>query len=415
MGVKFNPFTSKLDIVDSPSGEFSDIELALGTQTAPSLSFTGDPNTGIYSPGADQLAISTGGTGRLFVNANGYIGAGTNTPTTPLNVYNGSTGLLLNLVSGQNNAGIQFANSGTTDTIQIISRNNDLEFRTDLGSYKWKTNNAASDAMVIDSSGRLLVGTSSSRNNFYGSLNQDPRLQVEGVGYLASTASVICNSDTANNSAILALSRTRGNALGSNTVVINNDTIGSFYFLGNDGSSFRVGASITSAVDGTPGANIMPGRLVFNTTSTTPGAIPTERMRIKSNGAICLGTTTEGTMSGDAVVAIGPNNGIISKSASGVATNGTVDITINTTGGGYQGFLIVSNTNSSNAAVRTHTTFSVFGRGTDSSIQQIATDNGSTGGLSFTVTTPSNGVIRVTNTSASTSIVNIQFFGGTSG
>ena len=58
MGVKFNPFTSKLDIVDSPSGEFSDIELALGTQTAPSLSFTGDPNTGIYSPGADQVAIS---------------------------------------------------------------------------------------------------------------------------------------------------------------------------------------------------------------------------------------------------------------------------------------------------------------------------------------------------------------------
>ena len=76
MGVKFNPFTSKLDIVDSPSGEFSDIELALGTQTAPSLSFTGDPDTGIYSPGADQLAISTNGTGRLFVDASGNVGVG---------------------------------------------------------------------------------------------------------------------------------------------------------------------------------------------------------------------------------------------------------------------------------------------------------------------------------------------------
>ncbi len=139
-----------------------------------------------------------------------------------------------------------------------------------------------------------------------------------------------------------------------------------------------------------------------------------ERMRIKANGVTCIGTSTEGTMSGDTVVAIGPNIGIISKSASGIATSGTVDISINTGGGGYQGFLVVSNTNTGSAGSRTHTTFSVFGRGTDSSIQQIATDNGPTSAASFTVTTPTNGVIRVTNTSAGSTTVNIQFFGGTS-
>jgi len=77
MGVKFNPFTSKLDIVDSPSGEFSDIELALGTQSAPSLSFTGDPNTGIYSPGADQLALTTAGSERLRIDSSGRLLVGT--------------------------------------------------------------------------------------------------------------------------------------------------------------------------------------------------------------------------------------------------------------------------------------------------------------------------------------------------
>jgi hypothetical protein len=36
-----------------------------GTAGAPSVTFAGDTNTGIYSPGADQVAISTGGSGRL--------------------------------------------------------------------------------------------------------------------------------------------------------------------------------------------------------------------------------------------------------------------------------------------------------------------------------------------------------------
>ena len=45
----------------------------LGTAAAPSIAFTGDPNTGIYSPGADEVAISTGGSGRLFVDASGNV------------------------------------------------------------------------------------------------------------------------------------------------------------------------------------------------------------------------------------------------------------------------------------------------------------------------------------------------------
>jgi hypothetical protein len=40
-----------------------------GTAAAPGIAFETDPNTGIYSPGADQLAVATNGTGRLFVDA----------------------------------------------------------------------------------------------------------------------------------------------------------------------------------------------------------------------------------------------------------------------------------------------------------------------------------------------------------
>ena len=51
----------------------SNSALALGSQGTPSLKFTGDTNTGIYSPGADQVAISTNGTGRLFIDASGNV------------------------------------------------------------------------------------------------------------------------------------------------------------------------------------------------------------------------------------------------------------------------------------------------------------------------------------------------------
>ena len=67
----------------------SNAALALGSAASPSLKFTGDTNTGLYSPGADQVAISTNGTGRLFVNAGGNVGIGA-TPISgyPLNIIN---------------------------------------------------------------------------------------------------------------------------------------------------------------------------------------------------------------------------------------------------------------------------------------------------------------------------------------
>jgi hypothetical protein len=63
--------------------------IALGSAASPTLKFTGDPNTGIYSLGADQLAVSTAGTGRLFVGASGNVGIGTSLPSTTLHVYGG--------------------------------------------------------------------------------------------------------------------------------------------------------------------------------------------------------------------------------------------------------------------------------------------------------------------------------------
>src|SRR5262249_33474214 len=76
----------------------SGITLTQGTAGAPSLSFSGDAGTGIYSSGAGNLNIAAGGTSRLQMQSNGNtnvtgnlnvsnkIGIGTTTPVTPLDV-----------------------------------------------------------------------------------------------------------------------------------------------------------------------------------------------------------------------------------------------------------------------------------------------------------------------------------------
>lgn len=51
-----------------------------GSPVTPSLTFNGDTNTGISSPSADNLVLSTNGSDRLHIDASGNIGVGTSTP-----------------------------------------------------------------------------------------------------------------------------------------------------------------------------------------------------------------------------------------------------------------------------------------------------------------------------------------------
>ena len=61
-----------------------------GTASAPGIAFDGDPDTGIYRPGDDQLALVTNGTERLFVNGSGDVGLGTDDPLDFLHLLAGN-------------------------------------------------------------------------------------------------------------------------------------------------------------------------------------------------------------------------------------------------------------------------------------------------------------------------------------
>jgi hypothetical protein len=85
--------------------------------------------------------------------------------------------------------------------------------------------------------------------------------------------------------------KSRGTTIGSYSVVANGDDLGTVRWSGADGSGTVIGAEISALVDGTPGVNDMPTRLVFSTTADGASS-PTERMRITSDGDVLVGQTS---------------------------------------------------------------------------------------------------------------------------
>jgi len=153
-------------------------------------------------------------------------------------------------------------------------------------SNEFSVSTNGGEALRIDSSGRLLVGAATARTILQNS--GESKIQVEATNGSAALQ-LIGNLGSAAGPVVF-LGKSRGTSLGSTTVVQNGDTLGSIQFAGADGSDLDSGAAtISCQVDGTPGANDMPGRLVFSTNGG--GTSPTERMRISNDGTITFGTT----------------------------------------------------------------------------------------------------------------------------
>ena len=134
------------------------LDLPAGADTAPALFFNGAP-TGIYSPGADQVAISTGGTGRLFVDASGKVGVGaTPSGTGQFHVIN-TTGNVVSQFLSQS-SGTCTIYLGTTSTADSF-----LQYDDSNSFLRWFE--GGSERFRIDSSGRLGLGTSSPQKTLH--------------------------------------------------------------------------------------------------------------------------------------------------------------------------------------------------------------------------------------------------------
>ena len=296
------------------------LTIEAGTVSAPGLAFASDLNTGVWSPGADQFAIATNGVERVewgtsevvfndggtnydfriegdtnanlfFVDASAdAVGIGTTSPSQLIHgASSGAATLFLQNTSG-NNSGITLQNDGqgtssltynrSANTLALAGPNADITFANASQAIVFTTNG---EAARIDSSKRLLVGTSSSAG-------QSCLLQVRSDAGL--NAEFFRSADSSGGPYI-ALTKTRGTAA-SPTEVSSDDDLGTFDFIGYDGATYRTAARIQAQADGTwtDGGDTTdnPGRLVFSTTADGASS-PTERVRITNSGYTKISNT----------------------------------------------------------------------------------------------------------------------------
>ena len=345
-GTTANFVTVSGTTVTGTTANFTSGVFSTGSATSPSVAVgTGTSNRpGIYSPGADQLAISTSGTGRIIVDASGNVnidsntlyvdavnnrvGIGTTNPgaqleinggvsrtdywtpagkysaklglvtATNTDVYAGITGSYQNGTSANLILQARFSDVGTTNGVALKNSSSNAGGLAICSLTATSGGAVETERARIDSSGRLLVGTSSARS-LGGGLTS--AVQIESATDFNKAAFSIINNSNDSAGSYLVLGKSRAGALNGNTIVQNNDLYGDIRFAGADGTDLEtISARIAAEVDGTPGTNDMPGRLVFGTTADGASS-PTERLRITSAGVLQVadaGNITVGTTTG---------------------------------------------------------------------------------------------------------------------
>jgi|LUMQ01.1.fsa_nt_gb hypothetical protein len=251
--------------------------------------------------GGGDLNI-TGGNGRLTVSSNlDSVGIFTSTDSNAtLDLFDNDTQTRIRTIDGRLHLSADHLNGVADSEIRFIvdninqagiDANGHLYFRNDTDTYFHRpdTNKLAfvtadSERLRIDANGRVLIGHDTSVHN--------TSLQVLGATGNTSSISLSRFSNSAA-SPLVIFNKSRNATVGSNTVIQNNDTIGIIRWSGADGTDYSQVADIQGQIDGSPGDNDTPGRLVFSTTSDG-ASTTTERLRIDSNGDVSIGSDTNG-------------------------------------------------------------------------------------------------------------------------
>jgi len=264
------------------------VNLADGSAATSSLQL-GGTDSGLFSSAADKVNVTTGGVERLEIGSsevvfndgsndvdfrvesngqthmlfvdggNDRIGIGTASPVRDLQLGdNTSASEIISLQTSTSGKGSIYFGDNTATSAEFAGMlrydhaDNSMQFRT-----------SSVEALRIDSSGRMLLGTSSDQSES----DANAKVQI----FTSSAGKLLLGREDSS--------------------VAADDFIGIIDFRSTDGGSQKV-ARIACQASGAHAANDKPGRLVFSTTAAGASS-PTERMRISSDGNITATGTAE--------------------------------------------------------------------------------------------------------------------------
>ena len=270
-GTDYTVSTNSITFTTAPASGLSFFGVLMGDAIN-----VGTPSDGTVT-GAKLSSNFNYNSGLLYLDSsNNRVGIGSTAPDVNLVVEAATGDATLRVHAAENNSG--------SEPILILESSNDfaesiIDFKDSSGTGGSIRYNHGDNALRflangaertrIDSSGRLLVGTSTSPSAGQGQYSKLVALGGAGTSY--------GNVSFGNTSAATSLS--------------SGDNVALVCFTDNTGNVF---SRIDCAVDATPGASDFPGRLVFSTTADGASS-PTERMRITQTGRLNIARTSDGT------------------------------------------------------------------------------------------------------------------------
>ena len=267
-----------------------------GAAGTPSITTTGDTNTGMWFPAADTIAFTEGGVESVRIDSSGNMGIGTASPTGKLHV----SGFVL---SGGQNYSARFSDA-VNSTYSITHQSGLTNLITDT-AMAFYTSNA--EKMRIDTSGNVGIGTSSPSYKLQVSSTQGTQAITSTTAGQASYL-ILTNSADSSNSYVYVPNKQIG--------IVQADTSASsvVYFSTQNTERMRIDSSGNVGIGtSSPSANsltIASKNVVmtsgfgmsWNSGATQLAGYDTnvlqfitasaERMRIDSSGNVGIGTSS---------------------------------------------------------------------------------------------------------------------------
>ena len=237
--------------------------------------------------GAQQAYFGVGELAVGISNADGVFHAysGNASQTADSNadegVFEGSGNAGISILSGASSYGNIFFGDSGGDNVGVIryDHNNDRTEFLVTGQVPLVVGPGVSyfsdnQALIVGHTSQESIGTAGSSE-----------LQVMGTGGGDSGVGLVRWSNDVGGASI-TVGKSRGTSIGTHGVVQNGDPLGRIDFTGDDGADLNAtGAQILVEVDGTPGSNDMPTRIILGTAADGANSV-TEALRIDSSQVV---------------------------------------------------------------------------------------------------------------------------------